>query len=150
MSPAPTPYHQQISKKLFRLLDAVGKDLGEVFYAPIDLFIDKKNVFQPDLLYVSNKNKSFITKRGIEGPPELIVEIISPSNTFSDRNTKMKKYLEFGVAEFWLIDPGNKTLEVYLRVQDNPEVPHLFLAEEGEVTSTIFSNLSFELREIFE
>lgn len=119
------------------------------FFFPIDLFIDPRNVFQPDIVYVSEVNKGYITSRGIEGPPDLVVEIISPSNTFSDRNTKRKIYLTFGVKEYWIVDPGNKTLEVYLNSQANPDVPHLYLCAEGPVTSTVLEQLHFDLKEIF-
>ena len=109
MSPAPRPDHWRTQRRLFRFLDRVTRE-DEIFMAPIDLFIDHKNVFQPDLAYISEKNKSFITERGIEGPPELIIEIISPSNSFIDRNRKKKCYLEFGVKEYWIVDPANKTV----------------------------------------
>lgn len=150
MSPAPTPYHQQILSNLNDFLKKSAKrNGGKVFFSPIDLYIDKKNVFQPDLLYISSANHQFITQRGIEGPPDLIVEIISPSNIFSDRNTKKKIYLNFGVSEYWIVDPGNKTLEVYLKNQENTDVPHLYLAGEGEVKSTVLTDLSFDLKDIF-
>src|SRR5688572_31245224 len=67
MSPAPNPYHQRVSKKLFRLLDSSSAIFGEVFYAPIDLYIDQINVFQPDLLVISKAKSFLITNRGIEG-----------------------------------------------------------------------------------
>lgn len=146
MSPSPTPLHQRVLRKLFRILDQHQSE-GEFFFAPIDLHIDHKNVYQPDLLYVSNKE--FITHRGIEGPPEIVVEIISPSNIFSDRNTKKKAYLEFGVTEYWIVDPGNQTLEIYLKDQSDPEVPTLYLATEGTITSTVLTNLQFNLKQIF-
>lgn len=150
MSPAPTPYHQQVLSNLNDFLKKIAKAKGgKVFFAPVDLYIDKRNIFQPDLLYISKLNLSYVTGRGIEGPPDLVVEIISPSNTFSDRNTKKKTYLSFGVHEYWIVDPGNKTLEVYIQNQDNPDVPHLYLAEEGEVKSTVLPELSFDLKEIF-
>jgi len=150
MSPAPTPFHQQILSNLNDFVKKSARKIGgKVFFSLIDLYVDKKNVFQPDLLFLSKKNLSFITERGIEGPPDLIVEIISSSNIFSDRNTKKKTYLNFGVLEYWIVDPGNKTLEVYLKNQDNPDVPFLYLAGEGEVKSTVLADLSFDLKEIF-
>jgi Uma2 family endonuclease len=148
MSPAPNPYHQRVSKKLFKLLDASSANFGEVFYAPIDLYIDQKNVFQPDLLVISKTKSSLITNRGIEGPPEIVIEIISPSNIFIDRNTKKKTYLDFGVQEYWIVDPGNKTLEIYTP-QTGEDMPILYLAEEGAVKSSVLVNLEFNLEEIF-
>jgi Uma2 family endonuclease len=80
ISPSPGSLHQRVLRDLFRILDknVIGK--GEVFFAPMDLYINEKNVFQPDLIYLSNKNKNFISERCIEGPPDIIIEIISPSN----------------------------------------------------------------------
>lgn len=149
MSPSPTTLHQRVLRKLFKLFDEHGGSQGEVFFAPLDLFIDKKNVFQPDLIYISKNNQHIVTHRGIEGVPDLVVEIISPSNTFNDRNTKKKKYLEFGVKEYWIVDPINQTLEIYLHGQSDPEASHLNLTGEGQVTSIVLQPLEFDLKSIF-
>ena len=148
MSPAPNPNHQRISRRLFKLLDGAIKNSGEVFYSPIDLFIDSKNVFQPDLVYISKKSKVYVTERGIEGPPEIIVEIISPANGYSDRNRKKKTYLAFGVKEYWIVDPANKTIEIYTP-KTGLDSPLLCLAEEGEVSSSVLKNLKFNVSDIF-
>ena len=107
MSPAPSPSHQRVLRNLFKAFDRANTQ-GEIFFAPIDLHINSLNVFQPDLAYLKNENKKYISERGIEGPPDIIVEVISPSNIFTDRNTKKKIYLEFGVSEYWIVDPGNR------------------------------------------
>lgn len=145
MSPAPNPHHQRILRRLFRFLDrAVNED--EIFIAPIDLFISTKNVFQPDLVYVPNK--SFVTNKGIEGPPEIIIEVISPSNVYTDRNQKKKSYLAFGVKEYWIVDPANKTIEIYTP-ESGLDSPLLYLAEEGQISSKVLPHLTFNVSEIF-
>ena len=149
MSPSPTPLHQRVSRKLFNVLERYGQRNGEVFFAPIDLYIDNKNVFQPDLVYISEENKNIITHRAIEGTPDLVVEIISPSNTFTDRYTKKKAYQKIGVKEYWIVDPASRTLEIYLHNQANPDVPYLYVVGEGPVTSTVIASLEFDLRVIF-
>ena len=149
MSPSPSPYHQRISRMLFNKLFNASEPLGEVFYAPIDLFIDQKNVFQPDLVYISSEKADIISKRGIEGTPDLIVEILSPSNIFTDRNQKKTIYQKMGVKEYWIVDPANKTLEIYRHNQIDLDTPSLYLAGEGEVTSQVLTNLRFDLKEIF-
>jgi len=146
MSPAPTTQHQRVLKNLFKILDQFD-GFGETLFAPIDLYLNDKNVLQPDLVFIAEKNNHFVTDRGIEGPPEIVVEVISPSNSFVDRNTKKRKYLEFGVKEYWIVDPGNKTLEVYT---DNLDKPHLYLSTDGEVSSTILTGLKFDLAEVFK
>lgn len=147
MSPAPTPFHQVVSRNLFRILDKMGSHIGETFYAPIDLYINQKNVFQPDLLFLSNQNRHFVTNRGVEGPPALVVEIISPSNSYTDRYEKKDAYQRFGVKEYWIVDPANKTLEIY--ATENWNKPQRYLAGDGEVKSSILTDLSFDLSALF-
>ena len=148
MSPAPTPYHQQISRRLFKIIDTITAGKGELFYAPIDLFMDDRNVFQPDLVFLSDNNKKFLTERGIEGPPDLVVEIISPSNSYTDRNQKKNSYLQFGILEYWIVDPGNETIEIYTP-EGGLDVPVFFASKEGEISSAILKGRTFDLKEIF-
>lgn len=145
MSPAPTTKHQRVSRELLLILQ---KQLdGEIFYSPLDLYINDKNVLQPDLVFISKANKEIITERGIEGTPDLVVEVISPSNSFIDRNTKRKKYLALGVTEYWIVDPNNATLEIYVpKDEDNPR---LYVVKEGNVNSLIDPKVSFNVKEIF-
>ena len=147
MSPAPTPHHQRVSRKIFKAIDQAIGENGELFYSPIDLYIDSRNVFQPDIVYLTEKNKSFLTTRGIEGPPDLVVEIISPSNSYTDRNQKKDTYLDFKVKEYWIIDPGNETIEIYTP-ETGKDVPALYLAGSGVVKS-VYLPVEFELHQIF-
>lgn len=148
MSPAPSPKHQRVSRKLFKLIDSATQGAGELFFSPIDLYIDERNVFQPDLIYLSENNKKYLTDRGIEGPADLVVEIISPSNSYTDRNQKKNSYLKFGINEYWIVDPANKTIEVYTPTTGG-DVPLLYLSESGIVKSIHVENLQFELKDIF-
>lgn len=149
MSPSPAPYHQTILSNIYDILKTEGKKTGGIaLFAPVDLYIDSKNVFQPDIIYISKENKNIITHRAIEGVPDLVVEIISPSDFFLDRNTKKRVYQKIGIKEYWIIDPGNQTLEIYLSSQTNPEVPHLYVVGEGQVTSTVIASLAFDLKAI--
>ncbi|MBX2894865.1 MAG: Uma2 family endonuclease [Cyclobacteriaceae bacterium] len=150
MSPSPAPYHQLVVGNLYDILKAYSRKRNDlIFFAPVDLYIDRKNVFQLDLIYVAEANKKIITERGIEGVPDLVVEVISPSNIFSDRNRKKKTYQDIGVGEYWIIDPANKTFEIYHKDQTDKDSPILYLAEEGIVSSAILKDLSFDLKEIF-
>ena len=149
MSPAPSPYHQIVSSNIFDFLRGYSKEFGGLaFYAPVDLLIDKKNVFQPDIFYLSKEKKDFVTDNGIQGPPDLVIEIISPSNSYTDRYDKKDTYQKFGVIEYWIVDPANKTLEIYNGANWNK--PSLYLAEEGRVTSTTLVQLQFDLKEVFK
>lgn len=144
MSPAPTTQHQRVLRRLYDLFNQVNH--GEIFFSPIDLYLNDKNILQPDLIFISEENKSIISEKGIMGPPEIIIEVISPSNSFVDRNTKKRKYIEFGVIEYWIVDPGNKTLEIYI---DDLDKPHLYLSGDGEVSSIVLQELKFDLSSVF-
>jgi len=149
MSPSPNPFHQEVVSNLNDFLKRAAKLVeGKVYFSPIDLYIDNRNVFQPDILFLSKEKLAFITQRGIEGPPDLVVEVISPSNIFVDRNTKKNSYLIFGVREYWIVDPANKTLEIYTP-ENGKDNPSLYLVEEGEVISSVLTNLRFNLKAIF-
>lgn len=80
-----------------------------------------------------------MTNRGVEGPPDLIVEIISPSNSYTDRYEKKTAYQKFGITEYWIVDPGNKTLEVY--ATENWNKPQFYLDGDGEVKSSVLTDL---------
>jgi Uma2 family endonuclease len=148
MSPAPSLTHQVVSSNLNDILKAHAKKIGGfVAYSPFDVYLDNKNVFQPDLLLVRKQNLAIITERGLQGAPDLAVEIISPSNAFKDRNQKRRLYQKFGVKEYWIIDPGNRTLEIYDFSSD--ETPTLYLVGEGEVTSGLLPGLSFSFADLF-
>jgi Uma2 family endonuclease len=148
MSPTPRFTHQIVSSNLNDLLKAYARKNGGIsMYSPVDVFLDRRNVFQPDLLYVAKENLGIISERGLNAAPDLAVEIISPSNGFKDRNQKRKLYQKFGVKEYWIIDPGNRTLEIYdFSIEDTPI---LYLVEEGVVVSKLLPGLSFSFAELF-
>lgn len=148
MSPAPTPKHQRVARILFKLFDQILSNKGEVFFSPIDLYVDNRNVFQPDLIFIANHNKNVISERGIEGPVEIVVEIISPSNSYTDRNQKKDLYLKFKVGEYWIVDPGNKTIEIYTP-SGGSAVPEFFASVEGEVRSVLYPELTVKLKQVF-
>lgn len=115
MLPAPTTRHQRVLGNLSVLLHQYLQDrqAGEVFIAPIDLILSDVTVVQPDLLVVLNDRRHLIAERGIEGPPNLVVEILSPATASRDRGIKMQLYARYGIPHCWLVDPDTQTLEAY-------------------------------------
>lgn len=110
----PSIQHQRIARNVFvKLYQYVSeKNLGEVFFAPIALLVDDYNAPQPDVVFISNKTAQATDEYVVVRPPELVVEVLSPSTMFDDRHRKRKLYERFGVKEYWLIDPQNKAIEV--------------------------------------
>lgn len=117
MSPAPTPSHQETSRKIFSTLNAYvyDKNSGEVFYAPIDIYLNSKNVYQPDIVFVNKERKEIIAwDKGIMGAPDLIIEILSKRNRNYDLNDKMRVYEKEGVKEYWVIDYKTKVCNGFI------------------------------------
>ena len=113
VTPAPSPLHQRISKRLQRKLEAYfeGRSLGEVFNAPIDLILTPHDVVQPDLVVVTEP--AHVSDRAIEGPPALVVEVLSPSTRDHDRTVKARRYAALGIRHYWLVDPEASRIECY-------------------------------------
>lgn len=102
VSPSPNPYHQRLARQLLRVLETLPT--GEVFFAPVDVIFPGATPVIPDLLYLRADQAHLITERGIEGVPELVVEILSPSTRGYDQTVKLNKYAAAGVPHYWIVD----------------------------------------------
>jgi Uma2 family endonuclease len=113
VNPAPSLIHQRVSRRLQRQLEDYfhTRSIGEVFNAPLDVILTPHDVLEPDLLVVADQ--SHISKRGIEKPPLLVVEILSPSTRKVDRGLKYRRYAELGVQHYWIVDPDRTTVECH-------------------------------------
>ena len=149
MAPAPDTWHQDWSRKLFRLIDrfVTKNNLGEVFYAPIDIVLNEENTVQPDIVFIATPNLQIIQRRAIFGVPELLVELVSPSSVRRDRYDKKALYARFGVKEYWIGDPANKALEI-LTLREGRYELHCCAEEKGKLTSLVLPGLEFDLTEI--
>ena len=115
MSPSPTFDHFSIAREIFiQLYNYVTENnLGEAIYAPVDVYLGSKNAVQPDVFFISNTNKHLIKKDGVYGAPDFIVEILSPSNRNADLIEKKAVYEQFGVKEYFIVDPVDKSVLSY-------------------------------------
>jgi Uma2 family endonuclease len=116
LTPAPTTGHQKISRNLGFLLHEFVQNgrLGEVLLAPCDVVLSEINVVQPDVLFVSSERLSIIGDKNVAGPPNLVVEVLSPGTEERERTLKTKLYARFGVRELWIADPKAKTVAVFV------------------------------------
>ncbi len=116
MTPAPSERHQSISALLgWKLVQFVSENsLGRVYLAPFDVVLSDVDVVQPDLLFVSNERVHIITPANIQGGPDLVVEILSPSTAERDKKFKRTLYAKHGVSEYWIVDPAAKDITVLL------------------------------------
>lgn len=150
-TPAPLITHQRTVGLLYqKLVSYINTNkLGELFFAPVDVFFDQENVYQPDLVFVCSSKFSNIQEKGIIGTPDLVAEIISPSSSYIDRYSKKGKYEQFRVPEYWIVDPANKTLEIFVLTASQEFELHLSLAIRGKVFSKLLKDMTFDLAEIF-
>ncbi len=149
MTPSPTTYHQRISRILeTALCEYVEQNnLGEVFYAPLDVYLTDQDIFQPDILYISNENRSIIQER-IKGAPDLAVEIISESTAYLDMKTKKKVYEASGIKEYWIVDPMEHSVEIFF-LEDKKYVLKQQAIENGTVESILLKGFSVDINKVF-
>jgi Uma2 family endonuclease len=124
-SPASTRHEKLFGLLLsFLCIYVENRDLGIVLGSRSLVEFDEKNAYEPDILFVSKARLDIVQEDRITGPPDLAVEIISPSSRRTDAYAKKAGYARFGVREYWLIDPDNRRVAFYrLSGQEYTEVP---------------------------
>lgn len=149
--PAPTWDHAHMIMNI--ILSALGPLVralgGEIATAPVDVFLPDANPVQPDILVLMPKHLHFISKRGVEGPPDLVVEVISPSDPQHDRAVKRSLYAHGGVSEYWLVSPEAGIIEV-LTLQDEDYRTHVRAGDDELVTSPLLPDVGFPASAVFE
>ena len=150
---APNMPHQSASMGfIFSLGNFVeSENLGRVFHAPTEVILTDPegiNIVQPDIIFVSRARESIITRANIQGAPDLLVEILSPSTGRRDRTTKRDLYARHGVKEYWLADPDAHTVTVMLLKDDKYEVVGNYGIEDT-LTSPTLEGFSVSLDRIF-
>jgi len=150
MIASPTTEHQRIS---FNLTVAIGthvreQSLGSLFIAPMDVVLSRRDVVQPDILFVSKDREMIITETHIDGPPDLIVEILSPSTASLDQLVKRQLYARHGVREFWLVSPEASTVEV-LELHEGAYRRRVLIGRGDTITSNVLEGLELAIDAVF-
>ncbi len=116
MSPSPNFEHQLIAKKIFRMLDnqAEQQNAGEVMFAPMDVYLGKRNIYQPDIFFIAKNRLNIIKDGKVKGAPDLVVEILSAATAKYDLQEKKAVYELFRVKEYWVVDPESKTAKGFI------------------------------------
>jgi Uma2 family endonuclease len=152
MSPAPSRIHQEIVIELaYQLKNYIKLNNGpcKVYTAPFDVVLKNddedaghsKNIVQPDISVICDKNK--LTDKGCTGSPDMIVEIISPSNSRDDYIKKLNLYEQFKVREYWIVNPINKSILVYTLSENGYEMPNIYTFS-NKVKVNIWDNLEID------
>ena len=154
MTAAPNPYHQRTLRRTFRPLDRFVNErgLGEILFAPLDIIIQRNplRTRQPDLLFISNEKADIIIQDDrIHGGPDLVIEILSPSNSRAEIEGKLADYARISVRECWLLAPQGRTVET-LQL-DSGEWNRLAIRGIGEnVETVVLQGLELAVTDIFQ
>ena len=137
----PTYAHQRILLRLSVALHTfvTARNLGEVCFAPLPVKLWSGKIREPDLMFMSTAHASRMGEYW--GVPDLAVEVISLGSVYKDREVKRKEYAKAGVAEYWIIDPEARTVDIY-------EVGKHFTGTDV-LTSELFEGFSMPLAELF-
>jgi len=151
---APNLKHQSISINLASALKLFLDQarLGRVFAAPTDVVLSEVDVVEPDILFVSKERAERLTESNVQGAPDLVVEILSPSTRRTDERIKLKRYERFHVREYWIVDPELEIVKVYRRGAKAGLERVAELAQEAgdALTTPLLPGLTIPLAKVFE
>ncbi|MGN6184163.1 MAG: Uma2 family endonuclease [Thermoanaerobaculia bacterium] len=147
VNPAPARKHQIIAGNLHGYIWQYTKHVrsGTVYIAPFDVILSEHEVVQPDVLFLTSEHMERVHEHGLDGAPDLVIEILSPSSRDRDLLLKRKRYAHFGVQEYWIVDPDAESVAVYrldrglLKMIETPE----------PLTSPLLPGFSLALRDVF-
>jgi Uma2 family endonuclease len=154
VTPSPNVRHQQIQGDLFaRLWNYLeAHPIGRVFSSPLDVVFSRFDVVEPDIVFLSHERaNNVLTKANLQGAPELVIEIGSPSTRQRDETIKRHLYERSGVSEYWVVDPEIDVVRAYTRTADGAfERPIELSREAGDVLTTdLLPGLDLPLVRIF-
>ncbi len=150
VSPPPNRWHQRVLSRLHTIISpgVVRDNLGEMYFAPIGVVLGEPDGVEPDMVFVRRERAAILSDRGIEGTPDLVVEVLSPSTRSRDRGLKMRRYQAAGVPHYWLVDYEGPALEAYRLGEEGYELAGRY--GPGDVMrSELFPGLDIRLDEVF-
>lgn len=153
VTPAPLTKHQRVSSNLqgHFFHHCQQTKAGRIFAAPTDVIFTETDVVQPDLLFIAQHRQHIITRENIQGPPDLIIEIVSDSTRRRDERLKRTLYEQHRVSEYWIVDPELDSVKIYRLHEGRYATPHELTLEQPRtiLTTPLLPGLSLPLSEIF-
>lgn len=150
VTPSPMPRHQVVLKNLIYRLESHidAEELGMLLPAATDIRLASGTVLIPDLCFILKHRLEIMGPKAVVGPPDLVVEILSPGTRRRDLTVKRALYAEFGVPEYWVVDPEARTVTVLSLAGDRYEsIP---VGEDGMVRSQVLPGLTLGLPAVFK
>jgi Uma2 family endonuclease len=154
VTPSPNVRHQVLVRRLLYDLENYFRSqpqAGEVFIAPLDVLLSPYDIVEPDLFVVTGDQAGILTEKNVQGPPALVVEVLSKSTRKRDAQTKRRLFERTGVREYWLVDPELDTVQVFRPSAEGRLARVVELtAEDGDVLTTpLLPGCQIDLRELF-
>jgi len=154
VTPSPTVRHQVL---VGRLHVAIANHLtgypqsGRVYLSPLDVVLSPHDVVEPDLLFVANDQLGVLTPKNVQGPPALVVEVLSRGTRKTDEQIKRRLFDRVGVREYWLVDPELDLIKVLRRGEDGSfrRVAELTSEDRDTLTSPLLPGFALALIELF-
>ena len=151
MAPAPNSYHQEIVWNLSQILGSYVRQhpVGRIYLAPYDVYLSDGDVVQPDLLFLSNSRKNLRQDHGLNGAPDLVIEVLSVSTSQLDKKKKRAIYARTGVKEMWLVDPILQQIHLYDFARDPAKAVRL-VEDDETFESALLRGLTVSAAEVFK
>lgn len=153
VTPSPASKHQIILGNLYRLIGVYTHTTkcGVTLFAPYDIVFTTYDVVEPDLMYFSNaRYAGVVTEKNAQGPPELVVEILSPGTRRRDEGLKRRLYERMSVDEYWTVDPAAESVRIYRLVNGTYRETRLTRGENGALQTPLLPGLQISLDDVFE
>jgi Uma2 family endonuclease len=154
VTPSPSLRHQVLVGRLYMATASylAGRpEIGRVFVSPLDVVLSPHDVVEPDLLFVGSDQLEVLTVTNVQGPPALVVEVLSPSTRKTDEQIKRRLFSRVGVREYWLVDPELDLIKVFRRGGDGSfrRVAELTAEDVDSLTSPLLPGFSLPLSDLF-
>jgi Uma2 family endonuclease len=149
MSPTPFPKHQDVVGNTFIILKGLTSTIGgKVYLAPLSVYLDDNNIPEPDVIWIAPNGRCVVGEKWLTGPPDLVVEVLSPSTGHQDKVKKFKLYERQGIREYWIADPVHRLLEVWVLI-DGKFVEQGIFAPEDTFQSPVLGGQTIDVSAIF-
>ena len=151
VTPVPTMRHQEIVRRLMKLFALLDPDdtLGRLYAAAADVVFDDHWIYQPDLFFIAADRVNIIKPRYVEGAPDMCIDILAPTTTAWSVARRRRVYEKFGVKEYWLINPFDKSLEIWKLQEGRLQLVGEYI-EKQMASSQLLEGLSVGISALFE
>jgi Uma2 family endonuclease len=149
--PSATNRHQLVAQRLYEEFRAFERAHGgRILMAPSDVVFNQYNVLQPDLLYFRQTRKHLVQlDKPTDVSPDLVIEILSPSTSAHDRTRKQAMYARFGVQEYWIVDPADETVEIFVLEHGSYQAAHM-VGRYDTAASPFIDGLAVDTFQVFD